>query len=1048
MQRLSYIRVILRAAATATAILAGTTFSSAQVPGFTTLVEFTGNSGTRTGSRPYAGLIQASDGDFYGTTARGGASDLGTIYKVTAGGTFTSLRAFTGAAQPTGGLYPVAGLAEHTDGMLYGTTSGDFASGSYGIAYRVSASGSTFNNIVFFGGQTLANKGSTPLGSMIKASDGFFYGTTQYGGTGTVNFGTIYKIAPSTGALTTVIEFSNNGANNRGASPNAQLVDGGDGYLYGTTFAGGPQDFGTVFKLRVSNGSLTTLATFTNASSPNPGKWPIGAMLLASDGLLYGTTVNGGAFNAGVIYRVNPTSGAVTTIVEFNDNTGVAQGAYPVGALVQGNDGYLYGATQNGGPLPGDNGTIYRLTVGGVLTPRLIDFTGQTGAAKGQGPYSGLLKAADGRIYGTTQFGGAGNKGTVFRLTISTTTAPAVVTGAASPIAGTTATLNGTVHPQAAPTTYQFEYGLTSSYGSVRPLTPGSTTGGNAVESVSASLTGLTPGTLYHYHIKATNAGGTTPGNDATFITTNGSQSAPTAVTGAATGITTNSATLGGTVNPNGAASSWQFEYGPDTTYGYVFPVTPGTTGSGSSPENVSTSVTGLPSGSTIHYRLKATNSAGPADPGDDATFTTTGSPLPPTVATVAASNITDSSATLNGTVNPRGSETSWQFEYGPTPVLGSISVIPAVPGTINGLGDQNVSITLNGLTAGSTVYFRLKATNAVSVNPVYASTRSFITLLPPEVITQQALGITTTSATLIGTVNPRGRLTSWQFEYGPTGSYGSLAPIPAGNTSDNSAELVTHTLTDLPPGSTWHYRLKATTGAGADYFGQDFTFTTLQPPSITTGSTVNLTATGATIQGTVNPHGYATTWQFDYGTTPAYGTSLPVPAGDAGSSSTAQNVSAALTGLLPNTEYHYQLRATNTHGTSTTSDGTFTTPNNIQGWRFQHFGILTNTGNAANTADPDGDGIINQLEYGFGMDPTVRDPQLLPVPSYNGSVLIASFIAPPGLADVTYGAEVSTNLLNWSPIADSQTGPVHTFSAPFSATGRNWMRLKVILQP
>ena len=1026
-----------RRAVTAVALLLSASFSPAQAPAFSTLAEFTGSNGT-TGSRPVSELMQASDGDFYGTTLRGGTADLGSVYKITAGGTFTPLRSFTGAAQPTGGLYPVAGLAEHTDGMLYGTTSGDFTAGSFGIAYKMSASGGTFTNFLFFKGQQVNDKGSTPLGTMTKASDGFFYGTTQYGGTGTVNFGTIYKINPTTGILTTVIEFTDNGANNKGAAPNAKLVDGGDGYLYGTTYGGGTLNIGTVFRLRVSNGSLSTLATFTNASSPNPGKWPIGAMVLASDGYLYGTTVNGGAFNAGVIYRVNRTTGTVTTIVEFNDNAGVKQGAWPVGAMVQGNDGFLYGTTQNGGT--GDHGTIFRVSLGGVLTPKLLEFTGQTGAVKGEGPYAGMLKATDGRIYGTTQFGGSGNKGTVFRLTL-----PAVVvTGAATSVTATTATLNGTVNPLGMPTTYQFEYGTTTSYGSSKPLVPANTGGGNGVESVNASLTGLTAGTLYHFRLKAISAGGTVTGSDATFTTPGGSQPAPTVVTSAATAVLNSSATLNGTVNPNGAVSLWQFEYGPTTSYGSVIPVSPGVTGAGSSAESVSTSVTGLPPGTLIHYRLTATNSGG-TNTGSDATFTTTGSPQPPIVVTGAATDIGGTSAVLNGTVNPRGSATTWQFEYGSDLSFGS--VIPLTPGDAgNGIIAQPVNITLSGLTPGSTVFFRLTATSAV--NPVTGSNGQFTTLFPPDAITLAAVGVTKTNATLTGTVNPRGATTTWQFEYGPDTSYGSFAPVLAGTTgTGNSPESVSTTLTSLPAGSTWHYRLVATSSAGTDY-GDDLTFTTRQPPTVATGSVINLTATGATLQGTVNPQGFTTTWQFDYGTTIAYGQSLPLPPGNAGAGSTPQAVSTALTSLLPNTTYHYSLRATSTHGTSTTADATFTTPNNISGWRLQHFGTMNNTGNAANTADPDADGVINQLEYGFGMNPNVRDPQLVPIPSYNGSVLIASFTAPAGVNDVTYAAEVSTNLLNWSPIADSGSGLAHTFAAPFSSTGRNWMRLKVILQP
>ncbi|HEX2750219.1 MAG TPA: choice-of-anchor tandem repeat GloVer-containing protein, partial [Verrucomicrobiales bacterium] len=168
----------------------------AQVPGFTSLVEFTGTSGSKIGYRPMATLLKASDGDFYGTTVRGGTADVGSIFKVTAGGTFTPLRSFTGAAQPTGGIYPVGGLAENSDGFLYGTTSGDYTSTppSYGIAFKVSANGTTFSNLLFFTGNTTPNKGTQPYASLVRASDGNFYGTTQYGGTGTANYGTIFRL--------------------------------------------------------------------------------------------------------------------------------------------------------------------------------------------------------------------------------------------------------------------------------------------------------------------------------------------------------------------------------------------------------------------------------------------------------------------------------------------------------------------------------------------------------------------------------------------------------------------------------------------------------------------------------------------------------------------------------------------------------------------------------------------------------------------------------------------------------------------------------------
>ncbi|MFN0128847.1 MAG: hypothetical protein ACKV19_19420 [Verrucomicrobiales bacterium] len=120
----------------------------------------------------------------------------------------------------------------------------------------------------------------------------------------------------------------------------------------------------------------------------------------------------------------------------------------------------------------------------------------------------------------------------------------------------------------------------------------------------------------------------------------------------------------------------------------------------------------------------------------------------------------------------------------------------------------------------------------------------------------------------------------------------------------------------------------------------------------------------------------------------------------------------------------------------------------NLTGWRQQNFGTSENTGNAADTADPDGDGVMNLLEYACGMNPNAPDRQLLPVPSYNGSTMTASFNSPAGVEDILCGAESSTNLINWSPLTDGGAGRLHTFVSPVSATGEIYMRLRVTVVP
>ncbi len=1020
--------------------------SRGAVPGFATLVEFTGTTGSQPGATPYAGLFQASDGDYYGTTSLGGTANVGSVYRVTSSGTFTSLRSFTGAAQPTGGLYPVAGLAQHTDGTFYGSTSGDYQNnGGYGILFKISPNGQTFSNYAILTGFAGNYKGVQPMGAMIKASDGNFYGTTQYGGTGTVNYGTLFKVT-SAGAFSTQIEFSNNSTNNKGASPNGKLLDGGNGFLYGTTVSGGASTFGTVFKFKLSNGALTTLAAFTGSSGQYPGKSPIGALMLASDGNIYGTTANGGTTNSGVIFRVNRSTDAVTTLAQFTDYTGTVKGALPIGGLAQGNDGYLYGATRNGPGSSGseDYGTIYRMSTGGVLTPQVFNFTGTSGDVKGKNPYGDLIKGTDGYIYGTTLAGGSSDKGTVFRLDTSliTTGGPVVTTGDATSVTTTSATLAGTVNPNGLATTWQFEYGTTTSYGSVMPLTATAAGNGTAALSVSTALSGLTAGTTYNYRIKATNVNGTTTGSNATFTTVGGS-SAPVVVTGSATSIGNNTATLNATVNPSGLATTWQFEYGTTTSYGSMMPVTPGSLTAGSSAQAVSIALTGLAPGTTWHFRIKATNDNGTTT-GSDVTFSTTGTPQAPLVVTGAALSITGTSGTLNGTVNSQGSPTTWQFEYGADLSYGSS--IPLTPSNINTGTSDPVSITLGGLSPGTTVYYRLKATNTVGT--VYGSGGSFTTAQPPAVVTQAAIAITTTGATLLGTVNPNGVSSTWQYEYGTDTSYGQVAPAQPGTTgTGNSPETVPFNLSGITPGATIHYRLKAVNSAGTAY-GADLVFTTKQPPTVLTSTVSNLTSKTATLNGSVNPRGVAATWQFEYGTTTAYGQTLPVTAGDAGSGNVPVNVNVALSGLEPNTLYHYRLKAVSTYGTSTTTDAVFTTSGNLASWRLAHFGSSENTGNAANNADPDGDGISNLFEYAFGLNPNANDAGSFPKPSFNGSVLLASFNTPAGVGDITYGAEVSTNLNSWSSIADSGSGTAHTFAAPVSPNGRTYMRFRVTVKP
>ena len=294
------------------------------------------NSGGQ-GFFPFASLVQATDGNFYGTVGSGGTSNNGAVFRITPTGSLTNLHSF--AASGSDGANPSAELVQGSDGSFYGTTYAGGTSNN-GTVFQITPTG-TLTSLHSFTGLD----GSNPQAGLVEGSDGNFYGTTYLGGAS--GSGAVFRITP-TGSLTNLHSFTGPD----GANPQSALVEGTDGNLYGTTYAGGTSGSGVVFRITTS-GSLTNLHSFIGADGGNP--WA--ALVLGSDGNFYGTSYKGGTNKDGTIFQITP-SGSLTNLHMFASGT---DGAFPQDALIQGSDGNFYGTTVNGGT--NGVGTIFKLTV-------------------------------------------------------------------------------------------------------------------------------------------------------------------------------------------------------------------------------------------------------------------------------------------------------------------------------------------------------------------------------------------------------------------------------------------------------------------------------------------------------------------------------------------------------------------------------------------------------------------------------------------------------------------------------------------------------------
>ena len=453
---------------------------------------------------------------------------------------------------------------------------------------------------------------------------------------------------------------------------------------------------------------------------------------------------------------------------------------------------------------------------------------------------------------------------------------------------------------------------------------PDGSSGWTDIKSTAANVvtyknTGLTAATIYYFRVFAFNSAGNSADTDPSNATTMAASA--TVTTNTVSSITANNATGGGNITSDGGSAvtargvCWGTSANPTTADNKT------TDGSGTG--TYTSSIIGLTASTLYYVRAYATNSVSTAY-GDQVSFTTSASATAvPTLSTTAITSIAQTTASGGGNITSDGGASvtvrgvCWNTSHNPDITNSKTS---------GGTGTGIFTSSLTGLTTNTTYYVRAYATN--SVGTAYGNEQTFTTaaatLVVPTLSTTAITAITQTTASGGGNITSDGGASvtaygvCWSTSLNPTTS-NSITTDGTGTGS------FTSTITGLTQGMTYHVRAYATNSAGTAY-GSDVSFATLcTAPAATTNPASGIGTASATLNGTVNANGSSTTVTFDWGTTTGYGNSATASQSPVtGSSSTA--VSAGLTGLTPNTLYHFRLKTVNCGGTTYGSDLSFTT--------------------------------------------------------------------------------------------------------------------------
>lgn len=358
--------------------------SSADAATVTAIVNFNETNG----GDPKSTLTADAHGNLYGTTSLRGNFDAGTIFKIDAAThTLTTLAHLDGAK----GAFANGRLILDANGNLYGTATHGGASG-LGTIFKLNLASNTLSAVSFNG-----TNGARPSGGLVADPSGILYGVTQEGAKG---YGTLFCLDPSNDSIMTL---SSLGFGMAGSTAPVAL-DGSGGIIVAANL-GGPDADGTLYRIDIGSGQATQFVFLHGAT----GTRPTGGLLRAANGLYYGTASEGWLGNGGAVFSFDPATGSVTPIASFA-NAGLNG---PVGGLIQDSAGNLYGLTRNGGA--NNLGALFKVDpiTGTVTTIVSLDY------AVGANPAGGLYADSAGNLYGTAVLGGSSNNGTVFMVTDS-----------------------------------------------------------------------------------------------------------------------------------------------------------------------------------------------------------------------------------------------------------------------------------------------------------------------------------------------------------------------------------------------------------------------------------------------------------------------------------------------------------------------------------------------------------------------------------------------------------------------------------------------------